>query len=284
MTTGSGSAGPCGQLVIVGTPIGNLEDISARARRVLAESDIVACEDTRRTGLMLRRIEIVAKRLLLVNEHTEAQASLHVIDLLESGLTIALVTDGGMPCVSDPGSRLVDAVSIAGHRVTVVPGPSSPVAALALSGFPAERFVFEGFIPRKGAGRDAVLEELSGERRPVVIFESPKRVGRTIADLTRTCGGDRRAVVVRELTKLHEEVVRGTLSELAQWATGDIRGEVVLVLGPTEGTGPSDAEITDAIEAELSKGVSMSVAARAVALGLGVSRSRAYSLALDAKS
>ncbi len=274
-----------GALVLVGTPIGNLEDLSPRAARTLAEADLICCEDTRRTGLLLERSGVRAARLRRVDEHTETAAAADVCELLDSGATVAVVTDSGMPGVSDPGRCLVAAAVEAGHAVTVVPGPSAGVAALAISGLPVARWAFEGFLPRSGRDRADRLAEIARERRTVVLYESPHRLRGCLEDLAAACGDERRAAVARELTKLHEEVARGTLAELAAWAEGPVKGEVVVVV---EGAGPEpepdDGELAAALEAAVSSGASRRDAAAEVAAAYGVPRRRTYALAVALKS
>ena len=270
-----------GTLVLVGTPIGNMEDLSPRAARTLAEADLVCCEDTRRTGLLLERAGVKAARLRRVDEHTEAAAAADVCELLGAGATVAVVTDSGMPGVSDPGGRLVAAAVEAGCAVTVVPGPSAGVAALAVSGLSPVRWAFEGFLPRAGRARAERLAEIARERRTVVIYESPHRLRGCLEDLAAACGPRRRAAVARELTKLHEEVVRGTLAELAAWAEGPVKGEAVVVVeGAGPGPEPDDAELAEALEAAISSGASRRDAAAEVAAAYGVPRRRAYALAV----
>jgi len=218
-----------GTLYLVGTPIGNLEDLTDRARRVLGEVDVVAAEDTRRTGRLLASIG-VSVRLLSFFEGNEAGRTAEVVALVRSGSNVALVSDAGMPSVSDPGYRLVAACVEAGLAVDVVPGPSAVLAALVLSGLPMDRFAFEGFLPRSGKARTSRLAAVAAEPRTVVLFESPKRVAATLRDLS---GGDgqRRVAVCRELTKLHQEVIRGSLAEVvALVGDRDLKGEVVVVL------------------------------------------------------
>jgi len=270
-----------GALVLVGTPIGNMEDLSPRAARTLAEADLVCCEDTRRTGLLLERAGVKAARLRRVDEHTEAAAAADVCELLGAGATVAVVTDSGMPGVSDPGRRLVAAAVEAGCAVTVVPGPSAGVAALAVSGLSPARWAFEGFLPRAGRDRADRLAEIAREPRTVVIYESTHRLRGCLEDLAAACGPRRRAAVARELTKLHEEVVRGTLAELAAWAEGPVKGEAVVVVeGAEPGPEPDDAELTEALAAAISSGASRRDAATEVAAAYGVPRRRAYALAV----
>ena len=270
-----------GTLVLVATPIGNLGDLSPRAVEELAGAALVCCEDTRRTGRLLVHAGVADARLRRVDDHTERRAVAEVVDLLAAGSRVVLVSDAGTPGISDPGARLVDAVLDAGFEVSVVPGPVAAVAALVASGFATDRFVFEGFLPRKGRERGRRLAEIATERRTVVVYESPNRIGATVEALAEVCGADRRATVARELTKLHEEFVRGTLAELAEWAATTPRGEIVLVIegapGPDDAT---DDEILAALRGRLSEGVSARDAADSVAAELGVGRRRAYQLTL----
>lgn len=273
-----------GALVLVGTPIGNLGDLTPRAAEALAAADVVCCEDTRRTGKLLTLAGIERRPLVVVNEHTEEREIPRVLDRVQRGERVALVTDAGMPGISDPGERLVAAAVAAGLAVEVVPGPSAAVAALVVSGLPAGRFVFEGFLPRKGPKRAERLEAVAAEPRTVVLYEAPHRLGRTLADLSGACGGGRRVVVARELTKLHEQVWRGTLDEAVAWAAErEPPGEIVLVLDGAPAAPPADdAAIDAAVRAELAAGSSARDAARAVAGRLGVPRRRAYDAATAA--
>lgn len=266
-----------GALVLVGTPLGNLGDLSERARDALASADVVACEDTRRTGRLLAHLGVRAPALMVVNEHTEATAATRLVDRIAGGARVVLVSDAGMPGISDPGERLVAAVVAAGCAVEVVPGPTAAITALVLSGLPAGRFVFEGFLPRRGAVRAARLAAVAGEPRTVVLYEAPHRLGRTLADLFGSCGGDRRIVLARELTKLHEEVWRGSLDAAVDHvAAVEPRGEYVLVLEGATSMVAGDEEIRSAMVEALAAGVSMRDAANEVAASLGVSRRRAY--------
>lgn len=274
-----------GSLVIVGTPIGNLGDMSPRAGEALAAADVVCCEDTRRTGRLLAHIGVTAGRLLRVDEHTEHDACEEVVALVASGRRVALVSDAGMPGVSDPGERLVAAVAAAGLDVTVVPGPAAVVTAVAGSGLPAGRFVFEGFLPRRGNERAARLASIAADDRATVIHESPHRLAATLDDLVGACGPDRRAVVARELTKLHEEFARGTLAELGEWASGPVKGEVVVVIeGAPPAADATDEEIVVALRGVLASGSSRRDAAADVAAELGAGRRRVYELALALRS
>ena len=269
-----------GSLVLVGTPIGNLGDLSPRAVEALAAADLVCCEDTRRTGRLLEHAGVQGVRLRRVDEHTEAAAVADILKLLGGGSTVAVVTDAGMPALTDPGGRLVAASGEAGHTVTVVPGPSAGLAALAISGLPAGRFCFEGFLPRKGKARAERLVQIARESRTTVVYESPHRLRSCLEDLAQACGPSRRGIVARELTKLHEEVARGSLADLCEWAAGPVKGEVVIVI---EGAGEdapaaTDQELLAAARDLVSRGMSRRDAAAAAAATHGVSRRRVYNL------
>lgn len=269
-----------GRLVLVGTPIGNRGDLSPRAIETLQRADLVCCEDTRRTGRLLSHAGVTKPRLRRLDDYTELAAVAEVCRLLANNAVVAVVSDAGMPSLCDPGARIVAAAAEAGHQVTVVPGPSAGVAALVLSGFRAARHVFEGFLPRKGPARAARLAEIARETRTVVLFESPYRLRACLDDLAKACGRERRAIVARELTKLYEEVARGTLVELCDWAHGAVRGEVVVVIEGADDR-PSelgDEELRAALVASVQSGKSRRDAAAAVAEAYGVSRRRAYNL------
>ena len=271
---------PGGSLVLVGTPIGNLGDLSPRAVQALEAADLVCCEDTRRTGRLLEHAGVSGARLRRVDEHTETEAVPEVCELLAAGATVAVVTDAGMPAVTDPGGRLVAVCAAAGHTVTVVPGPSAGLAALAVSGLPAGRFCFEGFLPRRGRARAERLEQIARERRTTVVYESPHRLRSCLGDLAVACGPSRGGVVARELTKLHEEVVRGSLAELCEWASGPVRGEVVIVVAGAAEEHPAaaDEELLAAAQDLVAGGMSRRDAAAAAAAAHGASRRRVYNL------
>jgi 16S rRNA (cytidine1402-2'-O)-methyltransferase len=268
-----------GRLVVVATPIGNLGDLSPRAVETLRRAALICCEDTRRTGRLLEHAGVASPRLAVCNEHTEAARIGEVLATLGDGGDVAIVTDAGTPGVSDPGERLVRAVLDAGFEVTSVPGPTALVTALVTSGLATGRFVFEGFLPRSGRARQDRLAELAAERRTIVVYEAPHRVRRTLADLAATLGDDRPVAVARELTKLWETVVRGTLGSVE---LGEPRGEYVLVVAgaPAAGTPPDDDEIREALRVELADGASTRDAAAAVARRLGIPKRLAYSLAV----
>jgi 16S rRNA (cytidine1402-2'-O)-methyltransferase len=232
-----------GRLYLVGTPIGNLGDLSERARETLGAADLVAAEDTRRTGKLLAHLGIEA-RMISLYEGNERERTERLMDELRGGARVALVTDAGMPSVSDPGLRLVRACAAEGIDLTVVPGPSAVTAALAVSGLPTDRWVFEGFLPRRAAQRRARLRELAAEPRTVVLFESPRRLVATLREVLEELG-DRGVAVARELTKLHEEVLRGRVSEVLESLDGtQPRGEVVVVLAGAE---PSAAPLEELV-------------------------------------
>jgi 16S rRNA (cytidine1402-2'-O)-methyltransferase len=267
-----------GTLHLVATPIGNLGDLSPRAVEVLAAAELVCCEDTRRSGRLLQHAGIRAKRLAVCNDHTEVSRIPDVLDTLAGGGDVAVISDAGTPGVSDPGERLVRAALDAGHPVSAVPGPAASVMALVVSGLPAARHVFEGFVPRSGGERTSRLAEIAAERRTVVLYEAPHRIERTLHDLLEVCGPDRRVAVARELTKLHEEVVRGTLGTIR---LGEPRGEYVVVLdGAPEPEAPDDDAIRTALRHELDGGSSTRDAAASVARHLGVPKREAYALAI----
>lgn len=270
-----------GALVLIGTPIGNLGDLAPRAIEELGRADVIACEDTRRTGKLLELAGIGHRPLLVVNDHTESGAVRDVLARLDRGERVAVVSDAGMPGISDPGERLVRAASAAGHVVLVVPGPSAAVTALVASGLPAGRFVFEGFLPRKGSGRSERLAALVGERRTMVLYEAPHRLARTLADLAGALGPTRAVVLARELTKLHEELWRGSLGSAIEWcAEREPRGEFVVVVdGAPPPAEPTDADIEVALAAQRGEGRTTRDAVDAVTAALGVSRKRVYALA-----
>ena len=221
-----------------------------------------------------------------VDEHSEREAVVEVCERLAAGANVALVTDAGMPTVCDPGERLVAACVAAGHEVRIVPGPSAAVAALAVSGLPTGRYAFEGFLPRKGRARAERLAEIARERRTVVLFESPHRLRSCLADLAAACGSRRRAAVAREMTKLHEEMVRGCLADLCEWVEGTrVRGEVVLVLegAPDEAPPVTDDQLRVEAAALMDTGMSRRDASAEVASALGVSRRRVYNLVMLAQ-
>jgi 16S rRNA (cytidine1402-2'-O)-methyltransferase len=273
-----------GALVVVATPIGNLGDLSQRARDALAGADVICCEDTRRTRVLLSAFAIpTARRLVSVHAHNESARAAWVAAKVAEGATVAYVADAGTPGVSDPGTRLVAEVAGRGLCVTAIPGPSAALAALVVSGLPSDRFCVEGFLPRKGADRADRLAALRVEARTTIVFEAAPRLADTLRDLARALG-DRPVAVCRELTKLHEEVRRGSLLALADAATSEPtpRGEVVVVLGGAEERRVGDVDVARAVAAELAAGATVRDTATTVAASLGVSKRRAYDAALRA--
>lgn len=268
-------------LILVATPIGNMGDLAPRAIEQLRSAALVCCEDTRRTGLMLHNLGIDVA-LLRVDEHTEMAAIDRVVAILEGGRSVCLVTDAGSPGISDPGTRLVAAVIERGFEVSAVPGPAALVMALTISGLPTDRFVFEGFLPRRGSDRTARLHEVAEQSRTTVLYEAPHRLERTLADLVDHCGGERRVAICRELTKLHEETWRGSLTEAtAYFDEHEPTGEFVIVLaGAPAPSDPSPAEIDRALTARLAAGDGTKDAATRVAAQLHISKKLAYERAL----
>lgn len=265
-----------GTLILCGTPIGNLADVSDRLREVLGQADLVFAEDTRRSRHLMEAVGAKApmRSFFAGNEQVR---SAELGRLLESGQTVVLVTDAGMPAVSDPGLTAVRAAVEVGAAVTVVPGPSAVTAAISVSGLPSERFVFEGFLPRKGKDRRARLEALAVEERTAVLFASPSRLKADLSDLVDQLGADRPLVVTRELTKLHEEVWRGTLGEgLEDWGRREPRGEFTLVIGGAVVAEPTVADGVAAARDLVEQGTSPAEAARRASSITGVSRRAIY--------
>lgn len=270
-----------GVLTLVATPIGNLGDLPLRAVEAFQTADLVCCEDTRRTGSLLKHLGVHVAELRRLDDHTEYDAIPQILDRLRSGEQVVLVSDAGTPGISDPGERLVAAAVDAGLAVTSVPGPVAAIAALVASGLPSGRFVFEGFLARKGQERSAQLAAIAGETRTTVFYESPNRLAATLVALAEVCGGSRRAVVARELTKLHEEIRRGSLVELAEWAGTGVKGEVVVVVAGAEGPAELDDDaLAGRLRALLADGSSRRDAIDRVAAETGVRRGRVYDLAL----
>jgi 16S rRNA (cytidine1402-2'-O)-methyltransferase len=241
---------PPGRIELVATPIGNLADLSPRAREVLANADIIAAEDTRHTAGLLRHIG-VHKPLFSLHEHNEGQRLHELLGRVHDGALLAVVSDAGTPLVSDPGFMLLRAALDAGLQVGAVPGPSALLAALSLSGLPVDRFCFEGFLPPRGAARREQLRALAGETRTMVFFEAPHRIVETLGDMAQAFGGERPAAVARELTKMHESVYRGSLARLLQMAADDAnftRGEITLVVAGAEAAAPDEAFVLKALE------------------------------------
>ncbi len=266
-----------GVVVLAATPIGDPADASPRLRAELARADVIAAEDTRRLRRLLARLEVVTgARIVSYYDQNEAARAAELLGDLAGGARVLVVTDAGMPSVSDPGYRLVAAAVEHGIAVTAVPGPSAVLTALAVSGLPVDRFCFEGFLPRRAGERSRRLAELAAEPRTTVFFEAPHRVADTLAAMVDAFGPERRAAVCRELTKTHEEVRRGPLSTLVAWAQGDVRGEVTLVVA---GAAPRPADLTEAVRAvrELTaQGSRLKPAVAEVAQRLGVAKNQLY--------
>jgi 16S rRNA (cytidine1402-2'-O)-methyltransferase len=273
-----------GKLVVCGTPIGNLEDAPPRLARVLSEADLVACEDTRQTRKLLTHLG-VKTRMTSYHDVDERDRAQELADRVAAGLRLALVSDAGMPGVSDPGYHLVAACLERGVQVEVVPGPSAVLAALVVSGLPTDRFCFEGFPPRRVGARDRRLAELATEPRTMVFFEAPHRVLATLAAMVAAFGGDRPCAVVRELTKVHEEVLRGSLAEATErLAANRPRGELTLVVGGAPPATPAAAAATDlaaGVAALVAGGASTRDAIANVARASGTPRRAVYQAVID---
>jgi 16S rRNA (cytidine1402-2'-O)-methyltransferase len=273
-----------GTLRLVATPIGNLEDVTGRALRVLREADLVLAEDTRRTRVLLDRYGIAARPRSL-HAHNEAAREREVLEALAAGRDVALVSDAGTPLVSDPGERLVAAALAAGHRVEAVPGPSAVLAALAASGLPAAPFAFLGFLPRRTGERDALLRGWRDRPETLVLFESPRRLGGALRALAAALG-DRPAAVARELTKLHEEIARGPLSALAERFAEGARGEVTIVIGGAKaGTSVDEApgeSVDERIAALAAQGLHAREIARTLAEETELPKRALYARAVEA--
>ncbi len=286
-SVGQGSAAT-GALVLVGTPIGNLGDLSPRAVDVLSNANVIYCEDTRHSRKLLTHAGISGVRLRSLHGHNEVDRIDEVIASVAGGRTVAVVSDAGMPGISDPGSRVVAAVAAAGLTISVIPGPSAGLAALVASGLSTERFCFEGFLPRSGKERRSRLTAVAEESRTTVLYEAPGRLAATLADLARQCGDDREVAVARELTKLHEEIWRGTAAGAASWASSmAVRGEVVIVLAgapDVEVNEVGDGPLIEALEARLAAGERTRGAVDAVVAEFGIARRRVYALALAVRN
>jgi 16S rRNA (cytidine1402-2'-O)-methyltransferase len=271
-----------GRLVLAATPIGDPRDASPRLTQVLASADVLAAEDTRRLRRLLRALDVEPRgRVLSYHEHNEGRRTAELVEAMRSGETVVVVTDAGMPSVSDPGYRLVVAAVEAQLDVTAVPGPSALTMALALSALPVDRFCFEGFLPRKSGQRRERLRTLADEPRTLVFFEAPHRLAEVLGDLAELWEPTRRAAVCRELTKTYEEVRRGTVDELAAWALGGVRGEVTLVVAGCEApTRERDADELASLVAEaMSGGLSRRDAVDVVAVRTGLPRRQVYDAA-----
>ncbi|TQM64195.1 16S rRNA (cytidine(1402)-2'-O)-methyltransferase [Humibacillus xanthopallidus] len=270
-----------GTLVLAATPIGDPRDAAPRLGEELATADVIAAEDTRRLKRLLAALEVTPTgRVLSYHEHNEASRTPELVERLVAGERVVVVTDAGMPSVSDPGYRLVAAAVEAGIRVTCVPGPSAVLMSLAVSGLPVDRFAFDGFLPRKAGERARVLAEAAQERRTLVYFEAPHRLAETLTAMAEAFGPTRRAAVCRELTKTYEEVRRGTLAELAEWAAEGVRGEITVVVAGAERVVTSVEDALDGIRERVAAGERLKDVAADVAGRTGLSKKALYDAAV----
>ncbi|PRY49321.1 16S rRNA (cytidine1402-2'-O)-methyltransferase [Geodermatophilus tzadiensis] len=275
-----------GRLVLGGAPLGQPGDVGPRLRRVMAEADVLAVEDTRRLHRLATDLEVtLTGRVVTFHESVERARLPGLLSALDQGQTVLLLTDAGMPSVSDPGYTLVRAAIEAGAEVTSVPGPSAVTTALAVSGLPVDRFCFEGFLPRKAGERRSRLAGLAAERRTMVFFESPHRLADALADCAAAFGDSRAAAVCRELTKTHEEVRRGELAELASWAADGVRGEITLVVAGAspEPVALSADELAALVAGEEAAGATRKDAIRAVVTRTGLPRRTVYDAVVATK-
>ncbi|MFC7403058.1 16S rRNA (cytidine(1402)-2'-O)-methyltransferase [Citricoccus sp. GCM10030269] len=277
------TTGMAGQIVLAATPIGNLADASQRLRDLLSTADIVAAEDTRRAHHLAHALGVkITGKVVSHHEHNERESTPELLTAARDGAVVAVVTDAGMPLVSDPGYRLVSTAAAEGVAVTCAPGPSAVTTALALSGLPTDRFAFEGFLPRKEGERQRLLTELARDSRTLVFFESPHRLAASLAALGEAFGTDRPACVARELSKLHEEVVRDTLAGLVDWAhSKEIRGEIVIVTGGIQAEPDTDTagQVAD-VEVLVGSGTRLKEAVNTVAAARGVPKRELYEAVL----
>ncbi|HHT12425.1 MAG TPA: 16S rRNA (cytidine(1402)-2'-O)-methyltransferase [Propionibacterium sp.] len=273
-----------GALVLAATPIGSSDDASQKLRDALTSADLIAAEDTRRFLTLTKRLGIEpSARVVSYFEGNEASRTRELVDAVAAGQRVVLVTDAGMPSVSDPGYRVVTACIDEGLRVTAVPGPSAVLTALAVSGLPVDRFCFEGFLPRKAGERRRRLEGLAAEERTMVFFEAPHRLDDFLADAAAELGADRLGAVCRELTKPYEEIIRGPLSELAEWAKGEVRGEVTVVIAGAEPMATTAEDALALVRQAMAGGAKLSAAVADVAKVTGTNRKELYAAALADK-
>ncbi|MGA0209032.1 MAG: 16S rRNA (cytidine(1402)-2'-O)-methyltransferase [Candidatus Nanopelagicales bacterium] len=274
--------------MLAATPLGNVEDASPRLIAALADCEVIAAEDTRKLRALTSRLGVhPTGQIVSFYEGNESTRVPELIERVRAGARVLVVTDAGMPSVSDPGFRLVREANDAGIAITCLPGPSAALAALVLSGLPVARFAFEGFLPRKAGERRRRLESLATEERTMVFFEAPHRLEASLADMVQAFGGDRRAAVCRELTKTHEEVIRGSLSELHEWSGGEVRGEITVVVGGASEEQvravaglTTDEQIADAVAAAMAAGSSRKEAVALVAGDAGLPKRRVYDASL----
>ncbi len=282
---GRGPATGSGVLVLAATPIGDPRDAAPRLSAELATADIIAAEDTRRLRRLLSELGVTpAGRVLSYHEHNEAARTPDLVEQLLGGARVVVVTDAGMPSVSDPGYRLVAAAVVADIRVTCVPGPSAVLMALAVSGLPVDRFCFDGFLPRKPGEKARALADVAQERRTMVFFEAPHRLADTLTAMATAFGAGRRAAVCRELTKTYEEVRRGPLAELADWAADGVRGEITVVVAGAEPTIASLENEVSGIRLRVAAGERLKDVCAAVAASTGLSKKALYDAVVSARS
>jgi len=274
-----------GVILLAATPIGDVSDTPPRLREALGSADLVAAEDTRRLLNLAGRLGVpLSAPVVSLHEHNEEQRAAELVAAAASGKFVLVVTDAGMPGVSDPGFRLVRAAMDAGVRVSAIPGPSAALTALAVSGLPTDRFCFEGFLPRRRGDRRRALAELADERRTMIFFESPRRVGETLAEMAEAFGADRAAALCRELTKTHEEVLRGTLGELAGSAAAGVLGEVTLVVAGAAAREVDQDGLLLEVRKRVAAGERLKDAVTAVAGAAGVPKRALYQAALGGES
>lgn len=273
-----------GRILLVGTPIGNHLDASSRLREVLTSADLIAAEDTRRLRALAQRLELqITAPIIAFHEHNEHERLERLLDEVRAGKVIAVVSDAGMPTISDPGFPLVAAAVAADLVVSTVPGPSAVLTGLALSGLPTDRFLFEGFTPRKSGARRTMFAELATQTRTMVFFEAPHRLAECLADMAEVFGAQRPAAVARELTKTYEEVKRGSLEELAKWAQEQVRGEIVVVVGGYSPGTVAAPDLVPLVEELTAQGMRLKDAAAKVAQRHGASKKDLYDAVLAAR-
>ena len=264
-------------LVLVGTPLGNLGDASPRMREEIAAADLIAAEDTRRFLDLAERLEVQhTAKIMSLFDHNEQSRAERIADAVDSGMRVALLTDAGMPGVSDPGYHVVKAVSDRGLPVTSAPGPTAVTTALALSGLPTDRFTFEGFLPRKSGKRRALLQSLEREERTMVFYEAPHRIVQSVEAIVEVFGHDRRIALCRELTKLHEEVIRGRAADVLLDIADGVRGEIALVVSGTDGPGVEPEDVLERVSELVTQGMRGKDAAAQVAKTAGLKTREVY--------
>ena len=276
-----------GQLILAATPLGNVLDASPRLKQTLTEADLIAAEDTRKAKRLIQDLNLEIKApIISFFEENEIEKIPELINKLKQGSKIVVISDAGTPAISDPGFKLVKQAIIENISITVIPGPSAVLSALVLSGLPTDRFSFEGFIPRKGKERSEILNNLNKESRTMIIFESPRRTKETLEDIKEVVGEDRKIAVVREISKTYEEVIRGSVSELVDWAnSNEVLGEITIVIKGVDSSKRNivDEEAIKSVKDLIAKGMSFKDAVQQVSTQLGLSRRELYeaSLRLD---